>query len=36
LALSVAGLKLIGIAVDDELEKTYGGDQIVGSIRATF
>ena len=36
LALSVAGLKLLGIAVDDELEKTYGGDQIVGSIRATF
>lgn len=36
LALSVAGLKLLGIETNDELEKTYGGDQIVGSIRATF
>lgn len=36
LALTVAGLKLLGIDSNDEAEKTYGGDQIVGSIRATF
>ena len=36
LALTVAGLKLLGIETNDESEKTYGGDQVVGSIRATF
>ncbi|CAB4918491.1 unannotated protein [freshwater metagenome] len=36
LALSIAGLKLLGIEAGDELEKVYGGDEIVGSIRATF
>ena len=36
LPLSVAGLKLLGINAHDELERVYGGDQIVGSVRATF
>lgn len=35
-ALSIAGLKLLGVNTIDELEKVYGGDTIVGSIRATF
>lgn len=36
LALSIAGLKLLGIETNHELEKVRGGDQIVGCIRATF
>ena len=36
LPLTIAGLKLLGIDAHDELEKVYGGDQIVGSVRATF
>ena len=36
LPLTVAGLKLLGIDADDELEQVYGGAQIVGSVRATF
>ena len=35
-ALSLAGLNLLGVNATDTLEKVYGGDQIVGSIRATF
>ena len=35
-ALSIAGLKLLGVNTNDELEKVYGGQTIVGSIRATF
>lgn len=35
-ALTVAGLKLLGVNSGDELEKVYGGDTIVGCIRATF
>jgi L-asparaginase II len=35
-AITVAGLKLLGVEADIELEKVYGGGQIVGSIRATF
>lgn len=35
-AISLAGLKLLGINAVDTLEKVYGGDQVVGSIRATF
>ncbi len=35
-ALSIAGLELLGVNTIDELEKVYGGDTIVGSIRATF
>ena len=35
-AITVAGLKLLGVDADIELEKVYGGDQVVGSIRATF
>jgi L-asparaginase II len=34
--ISLAGLRLLGINAPDTLEKTYGGDHIVGSIRATF
>jgi hypothetical protein len=26
----------LGINAHDELERVYGGDQIVGSVRATF
>ena len=36
LPLTIAGLKLLGINAHDELERVYGGDQIVGSVRATF
>ena len=35
-AISLAGLRLLGINASDTLEKTYGGDHVVGSIRATF
>ena len=35
-AISLAGLRLLGINASDTLEKIYGGDHIVGSIRATF
>ncbi len=35
-AISIAGLRLLGINAGDTLEKVYGGDQVVGSIRATF
>jgi L-asparaginase II len=34
--ISLAGLRLLGINASGALEKTYGGDQVVGSIRATF
>lgn len=35
-ALSLAGLKLLGVGATETVEKVYGGDQVVGSIRATF
>ncbi|MTA80918.1 MAG: hypothetical protein F2954_06220, partial [Actinobacteria bacterium] len=35
-AISLAGLRLLGINAVDTLEKVYGGNQVVGSIRATF
>ncbi|MSX66286.1 MAG: hypothetical protein F2759_06435, partial [Actinobacteria bacterium] len=35
-AITAAGLKLLGVDADIELEKVYGGGQVVGSIRATF
>ena len=35
-AITVAGLKLLGVDADIELEKVYGGGHIVGSIRTTF
>jgi L-asparaginase II len=34
--ISLAGLRLLGINASGTLEKTYGGAQVVGSIRATF
>ncbi|MDO8646101.1 MAG: asparaginase [Candidatus Planktophila sp.] len=34
--ISLAGLRLLGIHAGDTLEKVYGGDHVVGSIRATF
>lgn len=36
MAISIAGLRFLGVNADKELEKTYGGESIVGSIRATF
>ncbi len=36
MAIPIAGLRFLGVNVDKELEKTYGGESIVGSIRATF
>jgi len=35
-ALSLAGLELLGVGATETVEKVYGGDQVVGSIRATF
>jgi L-asparaginase II len=35
-ALSVSGLKLLGVNAAEEPEKVFGGDQVVGSIRSTF
>lgn len=35
-ALSVSGLKLLGVNAAEDLEKVFGGDQVVGSIRSTF
>ena len=35
-AITVAGLKQIGIDALEEHEKVFGGDQVVGSIRSTF
>lgn len=35
-AISLAGLRLLGINAGDTFEKVYGGDHVVGSIRATF
>lgn len=35
-AITVAGLKLLGVDAGIELEKVYGGGHIVGSIRTTF
>ena len=35
-AISLAGLRLLGINASDTVEHTFGGDHIVGSIRATF
>jgi L-asparaginase II len=34
--ITLAGLRLLGINADAALEKIYGGDHVVGSIRATF
>ena len=35
-AITLAGLRSLGIQAGDSLEKVYGGDYVVGSIRATF
>lgn len=35
-AIALAGLRLLGINADDAVEKVYGGNHVVGSIRATF
>ena len=35
-AISLAGLRLLGINAVDTLENVYGGDRVVGCIRATF
>ena len=35
-AISLAGLRLLGIHAVDSVEKVYGGDHAVGSIRVTF
>ena len=35
-ALSVSGLKLLGVNAAEDLEKVFGGDQVVGAIRSTF
>lgn len=35
-AITLAGLRVLGIQAGDSLEKVYGGDHVVGSIRATF
>jgi L-asparaginase II len=35
-AITVAGLKQIGIDALEEHEKVFGGNQVVGSIRSTF
>ena len=35
-AITVAGLKFLGINAIEDQEKVFGGDQVVGSIRSTF
>ena len=35
-AISLAGLRLLGINAVDTLENVYGGDRVVGCVRATF
>lgn len=35
-AITLAGLRVLGIQAGESLEKVYGGDHVVGSIRATF
>jgi L-asparaginase II len=35
-AITVAGLKYLGIDAVEDHEKVFGGDQVVGSIRSTF
>ena len=35
-ALSVSGLKLLGVNAAENLEEVFGGDQVVGAIRSTF
>lgn len=35
-AITVAGLKLLGVHAIEDHEKVFGGDQVVGSIRSTF